>query len=74
MKIDIQITNTNKCIKNEYFVSLFKPKDNIPFIINRITFIIAIKKTDNKSKFGVQGPDLYSEDELKIAIAIAEIA
>ena len=60
-------------MKKEYFVSFFIPKANIALVTNKITFKITTKKKDKKSKFGVQGPDLYSADELKIVIAIDEI-
>lgn len=60
-------------MKKEYFVSLFNPKANIALIINKIMFKIKTKNTEETSKFGVQGPDLYSPDKLKNIIDVIEI-
>lgn len=39
-----------------------------------IKLIGPIKNTDNKSRFGVQGPDLNEEDTLKYNISAPAIA
>lgn len=42
-------------------------------IINKMMFKIETRKIENTSKFGVQGPDLYSSDKLKNMTAVIEM-
>lgn len=65
---------TERWTKKEYLVSFFRTNVDIELIINKITFKIATKKIEKKSKFGVQGPDLNSADKLIITTASKEIA